>query len=71
MSDEREKNPNAELRDHQPPAGRNVAPDEAEAAGERATADQPVTKEEIEEQASYKGHETDVAQQAGESEHEP
>jgi hypothetical protein len=50
--------------------GRNVDPDEAERAADRALADQPVTAEEIRDQSAYDDLTSDVAQRAGESERE-
>ena len=50
--------------------GRNVQPDEAEAAADRALEDQPVTAREIREQSGYKDQTVDVAQEAGEAERE-
>ena len=48
--------------------GRNVQPDRAEDAAERATSDLPVNPEEIREQSGYTDMTVDVAQEAGEAE---
>jgi hypothetical protein len=56
---------------HQKPAeGHNVTGDEAEAAGERATADEPVDRQEIHDQSAYKDASADVGQQAASAERE-
>jgi hypothetical protein len=49
---------------HQSP----VSGDEAEQAAERALNDSPLTRRDVHEQASYRGPETDVGQQAATSE---
>lgn len=48
--------------------GRNVQPDEAERAADRALEDAPVTAREIREQSGYTDQTVDVAQGAGEAE---
>ena len=85
MADERDKQPEGAVKQTQNPGGpgfpddpdqlkgeygRNVQPDEAERAADRAFADQPVTPDEVANQSGYTGMEVDVGQQAGQAERE-
>jgi hypothetical protein len=85
MADEKDKQPEGFVKESQNPGGtgfpddpnqlreergRNVQPDEADRAAERALSDHPVTNDEIRDQSAYDGAELDVGQQAGDAEKE-
>jgi hypothetical protein len=54
-----------------PRYGRNVSGDEAAEAGDRATADEPVTRDEVRRQSAYQDDSADLGQRAGEAERRP
>ena len=65
------QNPEADVqgdRHQRPTEGGNVSGDEAEAAGERATADEAVDRKEILDQSAYQDNTADAGQQAASSE---
>ena len=85
MADERDKQPEHMVKQSQNPGGvgfpddpgqladergRNVQADEAQRAADDALTDEPVTSEEIRDQAGYDEQQLDVGQQAGGSERE-
>lgn len=66
------QNPEGEPRDgattSEPDFERGISGDEAEAAGDRATADQPVSRDEVIDQSAYKDESADPGAQAADSE---